>query len=209
MQFLTSRAKANQIWNTGVGSPQNTDNGGFMHNVTEWKYPKDYCGAEWHGWYSAGFGQSRDSDALEASNFQSAYDALKPLANVMSVETQDIPNALDDECSVQIVRESHWAVGWVEWIAIHSSNLPALEKARELCKRANDYPVLDEEDFSNRESEECERVWRDCFDAGERVNYLRRHSYTTSSFADLLQAVRAGSWYHAANMLHCPSDLLY
>lgn len=49
-----------------------------MHTVHEWKTPANYFGAEWHGWHSAGFGQSRDSDALESSNFQTAYDALKP-----------------------------------------------------------------------------------------------------------------------------------
>jgi hypothetical protein len=184
-----------------------------MHSVKAWTYPKDYFGAEWHGWYSAGFGQSRDSDALESSNFQTAYDALKPLANQLSVETQgglDIPATL---CiypsSIQIVRESHWAVGWVEWIAIHGSNTVALDKARELCERANDYPVLDEGDFSRRENEQCEQVWRYCFSATERANYLRKHSYTAQSLADVFQAVRAGSWYHAANMLHSPSDLLY
>jgi len=180
-----------------------------MHTVKEWSHPQNYMGATWEGWYSAGFGQSRDSDALEASNFQTAYDALKPLANQLSVETHDIPGALDDECSVQIVRESHWAVGWVEWIAIHSSNTVALEKARELCKRANDYPILDEDDFSRREDEDCEQVWSKCFDPSERVHYFRTHSYTANSFVDLLQAIRAGSWYHAANMLHCPSDILY
>lgn len=49
-----------------------------MHTVKEWTRPECYVGATWENWYSAGFGQSRDSDELEASNFQSAYDALKP-----------------------------------------------------------------------------------------------------------------------------------
>lgn len=181
----------------------------MAHTVKEWKYPDSYFGATWEGWYSAGFGQSRDSDAPEASNFQTAYDTLKPLATGLSVETQDIPGGLDGDSSIQIVRENHWAVGWVEWIAIHSSNGTALDKARELCGRANDYPVLDDEDMSRREDEDCEQTWRECFDASDRARYLRNHSYTAHSLTDVLQAVRAGSWYHAANMLHCPSDLLY
>lgn len=180
-----------------------------MHNVSEWTRPDCYFGAEWHGFYSAGFGQSRDSDVLESSNFQTAYDELKTLDTELSVESQDIPGALDGECSVQIVREGHWAVGWVEWIAIHKSNTAALDRARELCKRANDYPILDESDYSNREHEECATVWEKCFNASERADYLRRHSYTATSLSDVFQAIRAGSWYHAANMLHCPSDLLY
>lgn len=168
-----------------------------MHSVKEWKHPECYLGATWEGWYSAGFGQSRDSDALEASNFQVAYDTLRPL------DTEH-----DEETTVRIVREGHWAVGWVEWIAIHGSNTAALDAARELCKRANDYPVLNEEDWSRREDEECEELWSKCFSPSERLDYLRRHSYTAQSLSDVLQAVRAGSWYHAANMLHSPSDLL-
>jgi hypothetical protein len=169
------------------------------HSVKSWKHPDCYMGATWEGWSSAGFGQSRDSDALEASNFTTAYAQLEPFAELGDA---------DDNATVQIVREGHWAVGWVEWIAIHDSNVVAIEKAKELCERANGYPILDEDDFSRREDEQCEQVWRDCFSASERADYLRRHGYTADSLSDLLQAIRAGSWYHAANMLHCPSDLL-
>jgi hypothetical protein len=181
----------------------------MTHTVKAWKHPDCYFGQTWEHWQNAGFEQSRDSDALEASNFQTVYDALKSLNTKMNCETQDIPGALDGESSVQIVRENHWAVGWVEWIAIHESNTAALALAQELCKRANDYPVLDEEDWSRREDEECEQVWSKCFDASERADYLRRHSYTATSLSDLFQAIRTGSWYHAANILHCPSDLLF
>jgi len=169
-----------------------------MHSVKEWKHPEDYLGETWKGWYSAGFGQSRDSDCLEQSNFQTVYDELRPLDSEFEGET-----------TVRIIRAGHWAVGWVEWIAIHSSNTAALQRARQLCDRANDYPVLNEEDFSQREWDSCEQVWRDCFDPAERVRYFRKHSYTSTGLSDLLQAIRNGSWQHAADMLDCPSDLLY
>jgi hypothetical protein len=171
-----------------------------MHNVTLWTHPSNYFGATWENWYSAGFGQSRDSDHLEASNFQYALERLLALSTVLELE---------DGPTVQIVRENHWAVGWIEWIAIHKSNTVALQMARQLCKRANDYPILDEEDFSRREDEECSYLWEHCYSPSERVRYFREHSYTCTAFTDLLQAIRAGSWYHAANMLHCPTDLLY
>jgi len=58
-----------------------------MHTVKEWNHPDSYMGATWEGWYSAGFGQSRDSDALEASNFQTAFDELKTLATELSAES--------------------------------------------------------------------------------------------------------------------------
>lgn len=179
-----------------------------MHECKPWTHPDCYLGATWDGWYSAGFGQSRDSDALERSNFETASKELLKLADTLSTETHDIPSALDEESSVQIVRENHWAVGWVEWIAIHSSNTAAIARAQELCKRANDYPVLDEENFSRIEDDDCEQTWRECFDPSERIAYFRCHSYTASSLADLIRAMR-GDWYAAANMLHSPSDLIY
>lgn len=120
----------------------------MTHTVKPWSHPECYLGATWEGWYSAGFGQSRDSDTLEASNFSVAYETLKALST-----------DLDNEPTVQIVREGHWAVGWVEWIAVHESNTQALDTARELCNRANDYPVLDESDWSAREWNTANDYW--------------------------------------------------
>ena len=78
-------------------------------HLKRWERPKDYFGAEWSRYYSAGVGQSRDSDCLEQSNFAVMLEAL-------GGETE----------TVVVVRESHWAVGWVEWIAIHQSDEQAL-----------------------------------------------------------------------------------
>lgn len=133
-----------------------------MHTVKPWTLPQCYVGAEWRGFYSAGFGQSRDSDVLERSNFQVACNRLMTLDS-------DTPDG--EECTVQIVRENHWAVGWVEWIAIHESNAPALDLARELCSKANDYPILDESHFSDLEWSEANDYW-------ERMSISERLDYT-------------------------------
>ena len=77
--------------------------------LERWKMPRDYSGAEWPDYYSSGVGRSRDSDCLEESNFHSMLAALG-----------------GESDTVQVVRESHWAVGWVEWIAIHESDEAAL-----------------------------------------------------------------------------------
>lgn len=132
-----------------------------MHTVKEWSHPECYFGATWEGWFSAGFGRSRDSDALEESNFQVAYDALKPL-----------DTDVDSETSVRIVREGHWAVGWVEWIAIHNTNKAAIAKAQKLCESANDYPILDESHFSNLEYERAMGYW-DSLSLSSKVNFCR------------------------------------
>ena len=66
-------------------------------HLKRWTRPRDYFGAEWSRYYSAGLGQSRDSDCLEQSNF--------------AVMLHELGGESD---TVIVVRESHWAVGWVE-----------------------------------------------------------------------------------------------
>lgn len=165
-----------------------------MYSVKEWKHPSDYVGATWEGWYSAGFGRSRDSDVLEESNFQVASRELLKLAEDAPRHevSAELLEQLDDCLSVQVVRESHWAVGWVEWIAIHSSNTAALAKARDLCERANDYPILDESHFSELEYTQANEVWASCYNITERVKYIREHrsQFEFHDFADLLGCVR-------------------
>ena len=159
-------------------------------NLERWKYPKDYFGAEWYDYYSAGVGQHRDSDCAEQSNF----DAMLKLLGGES-ET------------VQVVRENHFLVGWVEWIAIHQDDEKALKIADDAISSLEDYPLLDEEDYSQREWDECERVWSDAYNESERVRYLRKNRCTTG-FRQLRAAV-AGDWSEACRLLPSPTDLIY
>lgn len=159
-------------------------------HLERWKLPRDYFGAEWPEYYSAGVGRSRDSDCGEESNFDSMLAGLG-----------------GESATVQVVRESHWAVGWVEWIAIHESDERALRAADAMKASLEDYPILDEEDHSRREWEECERVWSDCYNASERARYLRRQR-CTADFRTLRAAVN-GDWWAAAQLLPCPSEIIY
>ena len=164
-------------------------------NLKRWVWPECYMGAKWPEYYGAG-GRSRDSDALERANF----DAMLALLGGES-ET------------VLVVREFHWAVGWVEWIAVHESDEAALRAADRAKARLEDYPVLDEERWSQYEDEECSEVWEHCFGERERADYLREHVSTVYPMSGetaygMLRAAVKGSWYHAANLLPCPSDLL-
>ena len=111
-----------------------------LKHLKRWERPRYYFGAEWSSYYSAGVGQSRDSDCLEQSNFGTMLATLG-----------------GESETVIVVRESHWAVGWVEWIAVHEADTVALAKADEQCARLANYPVLDEDDFGRREFEaQCE-----------------------------------------------------
>lgn len=129
-----------------------------------WKHPDNYMGEIWPDFYSSGFGRSRDSDTLEESNFQVVWDTLK-----------DSQTETDGEPDIRIVRESHWAVGWAEWIAIHSSNIMAIMQAQMLCEKANNYPVLDEDHWSDLEWHKASDYW-DSMSVKERLYWLDRYT---------------------------------
>lgn len=110
-------------------------------NLKLWTMPSNYAGEVWPGWFVF-LGQHRDSDILTQSNFDSA---LKRLGG----ETE----------GVRVIRERHWAVGWVEWIGIEQDEFAALKIADEIAAELKDYPIIDEDDYSNREFEAVLDFW--------------------------------------------------
>lgn len=174
----------------------------FAH-LKRWSRPQCYMGAEWHNWYGSGVGQTRDSSALDRANFDAMWRELSKLPDV----------DIDGEAGLRVVRESHWACGWVEWIAIHESNSAALELADSIMAKMEGYPVIDEKLFSQYEDEECAQVWETCYNERERAVYLRKHCGEISPLSGesvyrTLRAAIKGSWYHAANILPDPSALI-
>lgn len=153
-------------------------------NLNPWTRPDCYMGSEWSEWYVF-LGRNRDSDCLTESNFEKGLEAVQA---VMSPESADE----EDLATVQVVRESHWAVGWIEWIAIHKSDSEALKVADKLTESLDNYPVLDEEDFSQREQDQAEEVWRDCYSDRDRLDYVRKYynQFSFHSFADLIGCIR-------------------
>ena len=144
-------------------------------HLKRWTMPDSYFGAVWPAYYSAGVGQSRDSDALERSNFATM-----------------LANLVGESDTVEVVRESHWAAGWVEWIAIHQDDEPALSIADKANERLQNYPILDEDDFSEREREEAEEIWSNCYNDQERIDYIRKHrsQFEFRNMVDMLGCVR-------------------
>lgn len=96
-------------------------------NLKRWTLPPNYFGEIWPAYFSASVGQSRDSDALEQSNF----DCM--LANLGG-----------ESDTVVVVRETHWRLGWVEWIAIHEDDEKALRRADEVAGKLKSYPIMDD-----------------------------------------------------------------
>lgn len=104
---------------------------------------RNYAGADWSNWYIA-YTKTRDASVLSESNWDEMKKALQPLSNDITEDGDELP-------SVYVMTTSHWAVGYIEWLLVHKSNEVALQKADELAERLKDYPVLNEEDFSERE----------------------------------------------------------
>ena len=176
--------------------------------LNRWEHPSHYAGAEWYDHYGSGCGRHRDSDALERANFLAMLIALGFDGNENAPHWCPLDG--DGEPTRVIVRENHWAVGWVEWIAIHKSDDAGLMIADEVAERLQDYPIVDETLYSEIEDEDCRETWANCYSPKERLAYLREHigSGISGAFREFRDACR-GDWYAAANLLPCPSDILY
>lgn len=105
-------------------------------HLTPWKHPPYYMGKDWTGWLVAPCGRSRDSDNAELSN----WDA----------QLERIP----ESDTVKIVRENHWAVGWVEWLAIRPEDAAAVAEGEKIGDELEVYPLLDEDAYCQLEAEE-------------------------------------------------------
>lgn len=171
-------------------------------NLKRWSLPESYAGATWEGWLIAPCGIHRGSDCLSESNYTAQAEALKPEEPETEKWGRILPG---QEGKVLSVRENHWAVGWVEWVAIHESNAEALRIADGLARSLKSYPVLDEMDWIKREEKEAAEVWRNCYRESERIEYVRKHrgEFNFQGFSDLLGCIR-GKYFagYASELLH-------
>lgn len=127
---------------------------------------------------------NRDSDALTRSNARVTAKALAPYLD-------------GDKGDVRDESSSHWAVGHVDGFAIrvydaNGAVTPAFTAYAELVLATEDYPVLDDDDFSREEEEEANQVWTNCYNDSDRLEYIRDHrsQFEFHSFADMLGCVR-------------------
>lgn len=162
-----------------------------LRAIRPWEHPDSWAGKPWHGWF-VGLSRTRDSDALTRSNFEVFLKALRELPEVLVDDTENADrydwSAVD---SVYVVQESHWACGWIDWVAIHPSNEAAMKLADEMLCAISDYPVLDEDHFSELETNEIEEWWASepvryridiCRDCGESIFAARRDYLTEKVF---------------------------
>lgn len=125
-------------------------------------------------WYVLPCRRNRDSGCLEESNFHTAVERLG-----------------GDGADVEVHRFGHWACGWYEIIVVRP-NSAAHYQACAIDEALENYPILDEDDFSERERQAADETWKNCYSHAERISYIRanRDDFEFQGFADLLGCVR-------------------
>jgi len=136
-----------------------------MSTLTRYTRPDSF--ADWSDiprseYYVLG-GQHRDSDTLTRSNHRSILRRLG-----------------GESDTVLVLRDNHWAVGWVEAIYIHELDTTALAIAERISEQLEDHPVVDENDWSELEYETASEYWA-TMSVSNRLDYCQR--YRVSIFA--------------------------
>lgn len=143
----------------------------------------------------------RESDCLSRSNYRCLVASLAgdkfKLAGAKGCQT------LTDDVAIE--EASHWAAGWVQYLVINPANTELVAKAEKLLEKIDDYPVLDDSDYSELETEEADKVWKNCYRLKDRIAYIREHrrEFEFRGMADMLACVR-GNYFagYASELLN-------
>jgi hypothetical protein len=142
----------------------------------------------------------RDADCLNRSNYRTVLRMLGAKGTEGAKGSQSITDNL------AIEEASHWACGWVQRIVIRPATkalrdsdadawLECVRQEEAVAKvlgRIESYPVLDENDFCELETEEANQIWTSCYSVADRIEYIRKHrsQFEFGDFADMLGCVR-------------------
>ena len=141
---------------------------------------------EYDEWFDL-IGHHRDSDDLAESNWEVALQRLG-----------------GESETVVIVRFGHWAVGWVEELFI-APNSPQVAIAEDMLKELENYPVLDDEHFWEKERAHAEIVWQECYSQDERIKLMRKYpeefDRAFKNFGNLRNCVRGADFCGEASLV--------
>jgi len=123
-------------------------------------------------WYVAPCTLNRDSKVWEESNWHAQEKRLG-----------------DDD--VEVHRFGHWACGWFEIVLVAPDSF-AYEEALRIEQDLEIYPLLDEDDVSDRQNQAACDVWQHCYSQRERIEYIRKHrsQFEFNCWTDMLACVR-------------------
>lgn len=139
----------------------------------------NYMGED-HGDFVVVIGRNRDSNMLDESNFAAALEMLGGESSTVKVE-----------------RFGHWGCGWFELIMVSPGAPRKLQTAFEIKRALEHYPVLDDADYSERESEQRERDF-DNYLSDFKKNYFELTGLTEEDDSEDLDAL-----LHAAHYEDC------
>lgn len=127
-------------------------------------------------WFVLPVYRNRDSNCLERANWDAAVSEL----------------GKENEDSYEIHRFGHWGPGWFEIILINPHNDELVKIAEGIENILFNYPVLDDELFSQYEYEEANAVWKECYNEKQRIDYIRKNPSTFDfrDFLDMVHCVR-------------------
>lgn len=138
-------------------------------------------------WFVAPVGRNRDSGPLDESNFAVA---LKMLGG--------------ESATVEVQRFGHWGPGWFEIILVAPESLAHMQ-ATGIEASLADYSVLDDMDYSQREHDAADKVWKQCYRDKDRVKYIRKHrsQFEFRDLRDMLGCVRGSHFNgYASELVH-------
>lgn len=149
-------------------------------------------------------GITRDSDVLDQSNWSvwlremgitQTPNVRAATGNPCGLGTHTHDYVEPDEDNAFVMTSSHWACGWVDTLMVrvylnpeHTGDeadeeevyTPEFLKAYELREQLANYPVLDEEDYSERETQDTYDTLVSCYHVPEEnawaaVSYLNEY----------------------------------
>lgn len=131
-------------------SPTTTkeDNTMVYRKFTPCAYDRHIPIAERENWLVAPVTRHRDSDVLTEANWESQLEFFSSFLHVETDEYSD---------DAEIRTFSHWAVGWVEILLI---NPIYKEKVEFLIEKLENYPILDEELYSQKMDSYASETWK-------------------------------------------------
>lgn len=138
-------------------------------------FKKDSCYYGERGDWPIAYSTHRDADTLNRSNWAVLLKRLGGESETVAIE-----------------EASHWAVGWVQRIVIHPQAADKIAIAEAAKNEIETYPILDETHFSELESAEANRIWKNCYQLKDRIEYVRkfRSQFEFRDFGDLLGCIR-------------------
>lgn len=161
--------------------------------LTIWTTPDSYAGFNPEG-HIVVVTRTRDSDALDRSNWQAARERLAKAAGLDTIPADDSAQPVYDW------RASHWACGWIEYLMVRPDAPEAvLAEAQAIADELADYPILDEDAFSELEWQECADYWAS-LPVRERADMIRRYCPGVSVFTarrDEIPSDDTGTLYEA------------